>query len=138
MPAVSENHELAEAMARLDALTDWERRPRRAMRVGLAPMQDLSARLGDPHKSFRSVHVAGTKGKGSVSALIEAGLVRAGLRAGRYGSPHVERVTERVSLQGRDVDELHAGAGADPRARRLRGRPPRTHGGGRRRRGSIF
>jgi dihydrofolate synthase/folylpolyglutamate synthase len=100
-----ENRELAEAMARLDRLTDWERRPRRTMRVGLAPMQDLSARLVDPHKAFRSVHVAGTKGKGSVSALIEAGLVRAGLRAGRYGSPHVERVTERVSLDGRDVDD---------------------------------
>jgi dihydrofolate synthase / folylpolyglutamate synthase len=105
MPAMIENHELAEAMARLDRLTDWERRPRRTMRVGLAPMQDLSARLVDPHKAFRSVHVAGTKGKGSVSALIEAGLVRAGLRAGRYGSPHVERVTERVSLEGRDVDD---------------------------------
>src|SRR5271165_6436023 len=105
MVAVIDNHELAEAMARLDRLTDWERRPRRTMRVGLAPMQDLSARLGDPHRAFRSVHVAGTKGKGSVSALIEAGLVRAGLIAGRYGSPHVERVTERVSLEGRDVDD---------------------------------
>jgi dihydrofolate synthase / folylpolyglutamate synthase len=51
------------------------------------------------------VHVAGTKGKGSVSALIEAALGRAGLRVGRYGSPHVERVTERISVQGHDVDE---------------------------------
>ena len=92
-------------MARLDALTDWERRPRRAMRVGLAPMLDLAARLGDPHRAFRSIHVAGTKGKGSVSALIEAALVRAGLAAGRYGSPHVERVNERVSVGGRDVDD---------------------------------
>ena len=75
------------------------------MRVGLAAMQDLCARLGDPHRAFRSVQVAGTKGKGSVSALIEAGLVRAGLSAGRYASPHVEHVTERVSLQGRDVDQ---------------------------------
>jgi dihydrofolate synthase/folylpolyglutamate synthase len=96
---------LAEAIARLDRLTDWERRPRRVMRVGLAPVQDLSSRLGDPHRAFRSVHVAGTKGKGSVSALIEAALVRAGLNAGRYGSPHVEHVSERVSLQGRDVDQ---------------------------------
>lgn len=105
MLAMIENHELAEAMARLDRLTDWERRPRRTMRVGLAAMQDLCARLGDPHLGRRSVHVAGTKGKGSVSALIEAGLVRAGHKAGRYGSPHVERVTERVSLAGRDVDD---------------------------------
>ena len=91
-------------MARLDALTDWERRPRNRMRVGLEPARDLAARLGDPQTAFRAVHVAGTKGKGSVSALIEAALAGAGLAVGRYGSPHVERVTERVSLMGRDVD----------------------------------
>ena len=100
-----ENRDLARATARLDALTNWERRPRNMMRVGLEPMRDLAGRLGDPHKAFRSIHVAGTKGKGSVSALIEAALVRAGLRVGRYGSPHVEHVAERVSVQGRDIDE---------------------------------
>ena len=102
---MAENHHLTQAMARLDALTDWERRPRNKMRVGLEPMQDLARRLGDPQTSFRAVHVAGTKGKGSVSALIEAALRPAGLRVGRYGSPHVERVTERISVQGRDVGE---------------------------------
>jgi dihydrofolate synthase/folylpolyglutamate synthase len=102
---MAENRDLARAMTRLDALTDWERRPRNTMRVGLEPMQDLAGRLGDPQKSFRAIHVAGTKGKGSVSALIEAALARAGLRVGRYASPHVERVTERVSVQGHDVDE---------------------------------
>ncbi len=100
-----ENRELKQAMARLDALTDWERRPRKFMRVGLEPMQDLAARLGNPQRAFRAVHVAGTKGKGSVSALIEAALARAGLKAGRYASPHVESVTERVTLQGRNVNE---------------------------------
>src|SRR6202167_5490728 len=103
--AMAENHDLAHAMTRLDALTDWERRPRNTMRVGLEPMWDLATRLGDPQKSFRSIHVAGTKGKGSVSALIEAALAHAGLRVGRYASPHVERITERVSVQGHDVDE---------------------------------
>ncbi len=102
---MAENHDLARAMARLDALTDWERRPRNTMRVGLEPMQDLAGRLGEPQKSFRAIHVAGTKGKGSVSALIETALAHAGLRVGRYASPHVERITERVSVQGRDVDE---------------------------------
>jgi dihydrofolate synthase / folylpolyglutamate synthase len=102
---MAENHHLTQALARLDALTDWERRPRNTMRVGLEPMQDLATRLGDPQKSFRSVHVAGTKGKGSVSALIEAALAHAGLRVGRYASPHVERITERVSVGGHDVDE---------------------------------
>ena len=102
---MAENRDLTQAQGRLDALTDWERRPRNTMRVGLEPMQDLAMRLGDPQKSFRAIHVAGTKGKGSVSALIEAALAHAGLRVGRYGSPHVERITERVSVQGHDVDE---------------------------------
>jgi dihydrofolate synthase/folylpolyglutamate synthase len=102
---MAENHNLARVMTRLDALTDWERRPRNKMRVGLEPMRDLAARLGDPQKSYRSIHVAGTKGKGSVSALIEAALAHAGLAVGRYASPHVERITERVSVQGHDVDE---------------------------------
>ena len=97
---------LTRAMTRLDALTDWERRPRTKMRVGLEPMQDLATRLNDPQKSFRAVHVAGTKGKGSVSALVEAALGRAGLRVGRYASPHVERIAERVSVLGCDVDEV--------------------------------
>src|SRR5579863_6242452 len=105
MAALAENQELLRATARLDALTDWERRPRSAMRVGLEPMIDLAARLGDPQNSFRSIHVAGTKGKGSVSALIEAALAHGGIRVGRYASPHVERVTERVSLEGREIDE---------------------------------
>ncbi|SFU61193.1 dihydrofolate synthase / folylpolyglutamate synthase [Methylobacterium sp. 174MFSha1.1] len=90
---------------RLDRLTDWEKRPRGGMRVGLDPMRDLLARLGAPHARLRVVHVGGTKGKGSVCALIEAGLMRAGLRVGRYASPHVESVTERVCLQGRPVEE---------------------------------
>ena len=102
---MAENRDLTQAQARLDALTDWERRPRNTMRVGLEPMKDLAWRLGDPQKSFRAIHVAGTKGKGSVSALIEAALAHAGLRVGRYASPHVERITERVSVQGHDVDE---------------------------------
>ncbi len=104
---------LADAMARLDTLTDWERRPRNRMRVGLEPARDLAARLGDPHKAFRVIHVAGTKGKGSVAALIEAALARAELSVGRYGSPHVERVTERVSLQTRDVDPKTLARGLD-------------------------
>ncbi|HTR11657.1 MAG TPA: Mur ligase family protein [Roseiarcus sp.] len=99
------DRKLTQTMARLDALTDWERRLRGRMRVSLAPMQDLAQRLGEPQNAFRAIHVAGTKGKGSVSALIEAGLVHAGLKAGRYGSPHVERVTERVSIGGRDVSD---------------------------------
>lgn len=102
------DRQLATCLAELDRLTDWERRPRSSMRVGLEPMLDLVQRLGNPHEGFRVIHVTGTKGKSSTSALIEAGLVRAGFNVGRYGSPHVVHVRERISLNGAPVceDEL--------------------------------
>ncbi len=96
---------LSQALSRLDQLTNWERKPRGEMRVGLEPMLDLMQRLGNPHLSFRAIHVAGTKGKGSVSSLIEAGLLRAGWQVGRYASPHVDRVNERISVLGREVED---------------------------------
>ncbi|TWB19254.1 dihydrofolate synthase/folylpolyglutamate synthase [Rhizobium sp. ERR 1071] len=99
------NPSLPQALSRLDQLTNWERKPRGEMRVGLEPMLDLMRRLGNPHRSFRAIHVAGTKGKGSVSALLEAGLLRAGWRVGRYASPHVDRVNERVSILGQEVED---------------------------------
>jgi dihydrofolate synthase/folylpolyglutamate synthase len=96
---------LAAATARLDARIDWERRERRGMRVDTAPARDLLARLGGPERAWRAVHVGGSKGKGSVAALVAAGLERAGIATGIYASPHVERVTERVRVRGREVDE---------------------------------
>ena len=97
--------QLPEVLARLDRLIDWERKPRNTMRMGLEPMLDLMERLGNPHQRFRAIHVTGTKGKGSVCALIEAGLLRAGLRVGRYASPHIEHITERVCLMGQSVTQ---------------------------------
>ncbi len=96
---------LQAALARLDVLVDWERRDRQGMRQGLDPAIDLLARIGDPHKRFRAVHVTGTKGKGSTSSMIAAGLMHAGIRTGLYTSPHVDRVTERVRIDGIEVDD---------------------------------
>ncbi len=96
---------LAQVVSALDVLVDWERRDRRGMRVGIAPMTDLMARLGDPHTSFRAVHVTGTKGKGTTSALMAEALRRAGLRTGLYTSPHLERMTERVRVDGCEIED---------------------------------
>jgi len=94
---------LKAAMDRLDARINWERLDRGAMRMDLGPMSDLTSRLGNPQAAYRSVHVGGTKGKGSVASLIGVSLEAAGMRTGRYGSPHVQRVTERVTIAGREV-----------------------------------
>ena len=96
---------LEAARLRLDALINWERKGRGRMRVSLEPALDLCRRLGDPQRCAPAVHVAGSKGKGSVASLVAAGLGAAGLRAGRYGSPHVERLNERVVVAGAEVGD---------------------------------
>ncbi len=82
------------------------------MTLGLANMRRLMAVLGNPEKSFRSVVVAGTNGKGSVSAFVAAILQANGLRVGRYTSPHVYSVTERICVSGDPVglDAMEAAA----------------------------
>ena len=73
------------------------------IKLGLAAMHTLLAELGDPQRAWPALHVAGTNGKGSVSAMASAALTRAGLRVGRYTSPHLFRVEERIALDGTDV-----------------------------------
>jgi dihydrofolate synthase/folylpolyglutamate synthase len=92
-------------LERLDALKNWERGPRSRMEPTIAPMRDLMGRLGNPHHAFAAIHVTGTKGKGSVCALLEAALHEAGFRVGRYASPHVDSISERVSLRRKPVQE---------------------------------
>lgn len=63
-------------------------------------MHDLLARLGDPHRKYPVLHVAGTKGKGSTSALMASALTAAGYRTGLYTSPHLQDYAERIQLDG--------------------------------------
>lgn len=66
----------------------------------LARMRELAARLGQPDAKLKIVHVAGTKGKGSTSAMIAAMLTVAGYRTGVFSSPHLERIEERFAVDG--------------------------------------
>ncbi|HTX73722.1 MAG TPA: folylpolyglutamate synthase/dihydrofolate synthase family protein [Rectinemataceae bacterium] len=68
-------------------------------------MRHLCAGLRDPQNAFRSIHVAGSKGKGSVSVMIARVLQAAGISTGLYTSPHLLRWKERISLAGDEVDE---------------------------------
>ncbi len=84
---------------------------RLGMRLGLEVMRELLARLGDPQRGLRCVHVAGTNGKGSTVAIMGSVLEHAGFRVGYYTSPMVERPSERVrvgseELGGRDFARL--------------------------------
>lgn len=74
-------------------------------RRGLAPMQELLRRLGNPHHGIRCVHIAGSKGKGSTALMVEAGMQALGLRTGTYTSPHLERWTERFRIAGHPISE---------------------------------
>lgn len=71
-----------------------------AHKPGLERMQTLMDELGRPHEALRTVHVAGTNGKGSVSAMIAAIATAAGLRTGLHTSPHLTHVTQRMCIDG--------------------------------------
>jgi dihydrofolate synthase / folylpolyglutamate synthase len=67
----------------------------------------LLQRLGDPHRQFPSIHIAGSKGKGSVAAMCASALRAAGLRVGLYTSPHLQDFRERIRiLAGEDAAGL--------------------------------
>src|SRR5271166_6201593 len=59
--------------------------------------------LGNPHRSGSFIHVAGTNGKGSTSAMIESALRAAGVRTGLYTSPHLVEPTERIRIAGQQI-----------------------------------
>jgi dihydrofolate synthase/folylpolyglutamate synthase len=69
-------------------------------KLGLERIQRVLAALDNPQRAYRIVHVAGTNGKGSTCAMIEAGLRAAGVRAGLFTSPHLIEPTERIQCDG--------------------------------------
>lgn len=74
------------------------------IKVGLENIGALAKALGHPERSYQSVIVAGTNGKGSVAAMVESGLRSAGHRTGLYTSPHLVDLAERFVVDGRPVD----------------------------------
>jgi dihydrofolate synthase / folylpolyglutamate synthase len=74
------------------------------IKLGLENISHLCEALGHPERSFTTLHVAGTNGKGSVTAMTHAALCAAGLRTARYTSPHLADITERFVIGDRAVD----------------------------------
>lgn len=71
----------------------------------LDPTQQILKSLGNPERHFPSIHVGGTNGKGSVCALLDSALTAAGFRVGRYTSPHLVDLRERMIVAGRPIPE---------------------------------
>ncbi|WP_116200487.1 bifunctional tetrahydrofolate synthase/dihydrofolate synthase [Amycolatopsis circi] len=80
-----------------------QRWPETKLEPSLARIQALMTLLGEPNQGYPVVHVAGTNGKGSVARMVDSLLTRMGLRSGRYTSPHLQLVTERIALDGRPI-----------------------------------
>jgi len=76
-------------------------------RFKIERMHTLAEAMGDPHLSYPTIHVAGTKGKGSVCALCAAALHEAGYKVGLYTSPHLDDYVERIQINGQFI--THAG-----------------------------
>lgn len=89
-----------QAIDSLLTLVDHERAlpvlPRQKRIYDLGRMEAFLEHLGDPHLAARTIHIAGTKGKGSVSAICDAVLCAAGYRTGFYSSPHLHSFCERI------------------------------------------
>jgi dihydrofolate synthase/folylpolyglutamate synthase len=88
-----------------EALERLLRLQRFGVRPGLDGVKRALTVLGEPQRKLRVVHVAGTNGKGSTAAFLESLFRAAGLRTGLYTSPHLLRFTERIRIDGREIDE---------------------------------
>ena len=80
----------------------------RGSRPGLSRITELLSALGNPEKSLRCVHIAGTNGKGSTSAMLDSILREAGYKVGLFTSPYIETFNERIMYNGNPInnDEL--------------------------------
>ena len=76
----------------------------RGMKFGLRNIRTLVREAGHPERAFPSIHVAGTNGKGSTSAFLASAFIEAGYRTGLYTSPHLVRFTERIRINGKEID----------------------------------
>lgn len=79
---------------------DWH-----GMKLGFERMEAFLSRLGNPHRKLRYIHVAGSNGKGSACAMLSSILTKAGIRTGLYISPHIERMNERWSVNGKEISD---------------------------------
>ncbi len=81
----------------------FHREGKKAYKPGLGNIEQLAERLGNPHQAFKSLHIAGTNGKGSSSHFMASILQAHGYKVGLYTSPHLKSFTERIKINGQEV-----------------------------------
>ena len=105
-PAAPPFDTLADALAWLDAHIDFEQNmPRRRAWPTLDRIQALTALLGEPQDTIPSIHITGTNGKGSTSAMATTLLLAKGLSVGTYTSPNLHTVSERITRNAEPIDD---------------------------------
>ena len=87
------------------ALPMYQRVGKSAFKKDLSNTIALCQALGDPQDQFKSVHIAGTNGKGSCSHMMASVLQEAGYKVGLYTSPHLKSFTERIRINGKEIEE---------------------------------
>ncbi|MEQ9231511.1 MAG: bifunctional folylpolyglutamate synthase/dihydrofolate synthase, partial [Cyclobacteriaceae bacterium] len=83
----------------------YQREGKSAFKKDLGNTIALLGKLGDPHRRFKSIHVAGTNGKGTSSHMLASILQASGYKVGLYTSPHLKEFTERIKINGREVSK---------------------------------
>lgn len=74
-------------------------------KLGLERTRELMAKLGDPQKHLKFIHLAGTNGKGSIAAMLSSILTKAGYKTGLYTSPYIDQFTERFQIDGEQISK---------------------------------
>jgi len=97
-----------QALDYIYSFTDYEQTPGlryNQANYDLRRMEEVLVRLGNPHLKARSIHIAGTNGKGSVAAMVASALTASGYTTGLYTSPHLHSLTERIKVDGELITE---------------------------------
>lgn len=96
--------EYEEAIEKLQQLTKF------GFNFGLERIEQLLKLLGNPEKKLKVIHIGGTNGKGSTSAMVASILASAGLKVGLFTSPHLHSYTERIKINGQEIPGEHLAA----------------------------
>jgi dihydrofolate synthase/folylpolyglutamate synthase len=80
------------------------------MIFGLTQVERILNAIGNPHKEIQAIHIGGTNGKGSTAAMMSSILQKEGYRVGLYTSPHLIRFTERIKVNGKEIEEEEVAA----------------------------